>query len=153
MSSINKVIILGNVGNDPEMKYAPSGTAMCRLSIATNMSWKDKETGEKRDKTEWHNVMLFRQQAELAEKYVKKGSRLYIEGRIETSKYEKDGIERYSTSIIADRLQFMGNANQNTSEGNSDNLNISNQENKKDNQIPKESNSKNDSEFDDDIPF
>jgi single-strand DNA-binding protein len=109
MSSVNKAIILGRLGKDPEVRYMPNGGAVANLSIATSQTWKDKQTGEKKEKTEWHRVVLYNRIAEVAGEYAKKGSLLYIEGRIETKKWtDKDGQDRYTTEIIGDQMQLVG---------------------------------------------
>lgn len=107
MASVNKAIIVGNLGRDPETRYAPSGDAICNISVATTDQWKDK-SGEKQERTEWHRIVFFGKLAEIAGQYLAKGSSVYIEGTIRTRKYEKDGIERYSTEIIADKMQMLG---------------------------------------------
>lgn len=108
MASVNKVIIVGNLGRDPEVKYMADGNAICNLSVATTYAWKDKASGEKKEETEWHRVTLRARLAEVAGEYLKKGSAVYIEGRLRTRKYEKDGVERYSTEIMADSMQMIG---------------------------------------------
>ncbi|MCD6027476.1 MAG: ssb [Solimicrobium sp.] len=109
MASVNKVIILGNLGRDPETRYMPSGDAMTTISIATTDTWKDKTTGEKKDTTEWHRVVFFGKLAEIAGQYLKKGSAVYVEGSLRTRKYtDKDGIEKYATDIRADTMQMLG---------------------------------------------
>jgi single-strand DNA-binding protein len=108
MASVNKVIIVGNLGRDPEVKYMADGNAICNLSVATTYAWKDKASGEKKEETEWHRVTLRARLAEVAGEYLKKGSSVYIDGRLRTRKYEKDGVERYSTEIIADGMQMIG---------------------------------------------
>jgi single-strand DNA-binding protein len=110
MASVNKVIILGNVGQDPEPRYQPSGSAIVNLRIATTRNWKDKQTGEKREQTEWHTVVFFDRLAEIAAEYLRKGSPVYVEGRLQTRKWqEKDtGKDRYSTEIIAMEMQLLG---------------------------------------------
>ena len=106
---VNKVIIVGNVGNDPETKYMPSGSAVTNLSVATNESWKDKQTGEQKDRTEWHRVAMFGRLAEIAAEYLRKGSQVYIEGKLRTRKWQdKQGNDRYSTEVIADEMQMLG---------------------------------------------
>lgn len=106
---INKVIIVGNVGGDPETRYMPSGSAVTNLTVATNESWKDKQTGEKKERTEWHRVAMFNRLAEIAAEYLRKGSQVYIEGKIRTRKWQdKDGQDRYTTEIIADEMQMLG---------------------------------------------
>ena len=108
MASVNKVILIGNLGRDPETRYTPSGDAVTNLSIATTEKWKDKN-GEKQEKTEWHRVALFGRQAEIGGEYLKKGSSVYIEGRLQTRKWtDKDGDERYTTEIVGDRMQMLG---------------------------------------------
>ncbi len=108
MASVNKVILLGNLGRDPETRYTTGGDAVCNLNIATSETWKDK-SGEKQEKTEWHRVVLFGRTAEIAGEYLKKGRSVYIEGRLQTKKYtDKDGVEKYSTEIVGDRMQLIG---------------------------------------------
>jgi len=110
MASVNKVILLGNLGRDPETRYTTGGDAVTNLNIATSEQWKDK-SGEKQERTEWHRVVLFGRQAEIAAEYLKKGRSVYIEGRLQTRKYtDKDGVEKYSTEIVADRMQLIGGA-------------------------------------------
>ena len=109
MASINKVILIGNLGRDPEVRYTPSGSAVCNLRLATTRNWKSRETGEKQEETEWHSVVLYDRQAEVAGEYLKKGRQVYIEGRLKTRKWQdKDGNDRYTTEIVADTLQFLG---------------------------------------------
>jgi single-strand DNA-binding protein len=109
MASVNKVILVGNLGRDPETRYMPDGGAVTNVSIATTETWKDKTSGEKQEKTEWHRVAFFGKLAEIAGEYLKKGSQVYVEGRLQTRKYQdKDGVEKYSTEIIADRMQMLG---------------------------------------------
>ena len=106
---INKVIIVGNLGNDPETKYMPSGSAVTNLSVATNESWKDKQTGEQKDRTEWHKVAMFGRLAEISAEYLRKGSQVYIEGKLRTRKWQdKQGNDRYSTEVVADEMQMLG---------------------------------------------
>lgn len=105
---INKVILIGNLGNDPEIRYMPSGDAFANISIATNESWKDKKTGENHDKTEWHNVALFGRLAEIAGEFLKKGSKVYIEGKLQTQKWkDKEGQDRQATKILGKELQML----------------------------------------------
>lgn len=109
MKGVNKVIIVGNVGKDPEMRYSASGTAFCTISVATSEQWKDKQTGEKQERCEWHRVKFFGKLAEIAGEYLKKGSQVYVEGSLRTDKYtDKQGVERYSTDIIASEMQMLG---------------------------------------------
>jgi single-strand DNA-binding protein len=106
---INKVILIGNLGQDPETKYMPSGSAVTNLRIATTESFKDKETGERQERTEWHSVVMFDKLAEISAEYLKKGSQVYIEGRLRTRKWQdKEGKDRYTTEIRADEMQMLG---------------------------------------------
>lgn len=108
MASVNKVILIGNLGRDPEVRYMPSGEAITNISVATTDTWKDK-SGEKQEKTEWHRVAFFGKTAEIAGEYLKKGSQVYIEGRLQTRKWQdKEGQDKYTTEIIADRMQMLG---------------------------------------------
>jgi len=108
MASVNKVILIGNLGRDPEVRYMPDGGAITNVSIATTESWKDKN-GEKQEKTEWHRVAFFGKLAEIAGEYLKKGSQVYVEGRLQTRKWQdKDGNDKYTTEIVADRMQMLG---------------------------------------------
>ena len=110
---VNKVILVGNLGNEPDTKYMPSGSAVTNISVATNESWKDKETGEQVDRTEWHRVAMFNRLAEVAGEYLHKGSQVYIEGRIRTRKWQdKEGQDRYTTEIVADQMQMLGGRGQ-----------------------------------------
>lgn len=109
MASVNKVILIGNLGRDPETRYAPSGGAICNVSIATTRNWKDKASGEKREETEWHRVVFYDRLAEIAGEYLKKGRPVYVEGRLKTRKWQdKDGQERFTTEIIAEEMQLLG---------------------------------------------
>jgi single-strand DNA-binding protein len=108
MASVNKVILIGNLGRDPEVRYLPSGDAVANLSVATTEKWKDK-SGEQQEQTEWHRVAFFGRQAEICGEYLRKGSQVYIEGRLQTRKWtDKDGNERYTTEIRGDRMQMLG---------------------------------------------
>ena len=133
MPSINKVILIGHLGNDPEKRFMPNGTATCRYSIATSETWKDKN-GEKQEHTEWHRIVMFGKIAEIACEYLKKGSAVYIEGRLRTQEWtDKENIKRYTTEIISDTMKMLG---------------------KRDKTEVKTSNStQQDSDMDDDIPF
>ena len=108
---VNKVILVGNVGNDPEVRYMPNGNAVANISIATSDSWKDRNTGVQQERTEWHRVVFFNRLAEIVEQYVKKGTKLYLEGRLQTRSYEQDGVKKYSTEIVANEMQMLGNRN------------------------------------------
>ncbi|WP_018973895.1 single-stranded DNA-binding protein [Rudaea cellulosilytica] len=105
---INKVILVGNLGADPETRYMPNGNAVTSIRIATSESWKDKQTGEQQERTEWHRIEFFGRLAEIAGEYLKKGRQVYVEGRLRTDEYEKDGVKRYSTKIVADEMQMLG---------------------------------------------
>ena len=135
---VNKVIIVGNVGDDPDIRTMPNGNQVVNLSIATSDSWKDKQTGEKKEKTEWHRCVFFNKIADIAAQYVNKGSKLYVDGRLQTRSYEQDGVKKYSTEIVVNDMQMLYSKNTNS------------------NNEVKEA-SKNDVEkfdaFDDDIPF
>ena len=106
-SGINKVILVGNLGQDPEVKFTAGGAAVTTLSIATSDSWKDKDSGMDKERTEWHRVVLWRRLAEIAGEYLKKGSKVYIEGQLQTRKWEQEGQTRYTTEIIARDMQFL----------------------------------------------
>ena len=110
MASINKVILLGNLGADPEMRYTAGGDAVASISIATSSSWNDKQSGEKREKTEWHRVVFFRRLAEVVGEYMKKGSSIYVEGQLQTNSYEdkNTGERKFSTQIVAREMQMLG---------------------------------------------
>jgi single-strand DNA-binding protein len=106
---INKVILVGNLGKDPENRYLPSGKAVTNFSIATSESWKDKQTGEQKEQTEWHNIVMYDRLAEIAAEYLRKGSQVYVEGRLRTRKWQdKEGRDRYTTEIIANEMQMLG---------------------------------------------
>jgi single-strand DNA-binding protein len=109
MASVNKVIIIGNLGRDPETRYMPSGDAMTTIAVATSESWKDKVTGEKKEQTEWHRITFFGKLAEIAGQYLKKGSQVYVEGSLRSRKYtDKDGVEKYATDIKAETMKMLG---------------------------------------------
>jgi single-strand DNA-binding protein len=109
MASVNKVILVGNLGRDPETRYATSGAAICNITIATSRQWKDKTSGEKREETEWHRVVFYDRLAEIAGEYLKKGRPVYVEGRLKTRKWtDKEGQDRYTTEIIAEEMQLLG---------------------------------------------
>lgn len=106
---VNKVILVGNLGKDPEVRYAANGNAIANITLATSESWKDKQTGETQEKTEWHRVVFFRRLAEIAGEYLKKGSQVYIEGKLQTRKWQdKEGNDRYTTEIVANEMQMLG---------------------------------------------
>lgn len=109
---VNKVMLIGNVGGDPETRHLPNGNAVTNLTLATTDSWKDKQSGQIQERTEWHRVVLFGKVAEIAGEYVRKGSQIYIEGRLQTREWEKDGVKRYTTEIVVDMngtMQMLGN--------------------------------------------
>jgi single-strand DNA-binding protein len=109
MASINKVILIGNLGKDPEVRYTPNGNAVCNLRLATTRTWKNRDSGEKMEETEWHSVVLYDRQAEVAGEYLKKGRPVYIEGRLKTRKWQdKDGHDKYTTEVVADTMQLLG---------------------------------------------
>ena len=109
MASVNKVIIVGNLGRDPEVRYTPNGSAVCNVSVATTRSWKNKESGDKSEETEWHRVVFYDRLAEIAGEYLKKGRSVYVEGRLKTRKWQdKDGVEKYTTEIVATDMQMLG---------------------------------------------
>ena len=139
---INKVIVLGNLGSDPDARYMPNGNAVTNISVATTNSWKDKESGERQEETEWHRVVFFGRLAEIVSEYLKKGSQVYVEGRLKTRKWEdKEGNDRWTTEIVANDMQMLGERI--SSSSNSDSLST-----------PKRSGSEfATDDFDDDIPF
>ena len=109
MASINKVILIGNLGRDPEVRYTPSGTAVCNVTLATSRNWKDKTSGDKVEETEWHRVVFYDRLAEIAGEYLKKGRSIYVEGRLKTRKWtDKDGVEKYTTEVIANEMKMLG---------------------------------------------
>ena len=110
MASVNKVILVGNLGRDPEVRYSPEGSAICTVSIATTSVWRDRASGERREDTEWHRVVFFNRLAEIAGEYLKKGRSVYVEGRLKTRKWQdkETGQDRYTTEIVADQMQMLG---------------------------------------------
>ena len=109
MASINKVILIGNLGRDPEVRYTPSGSAVCNVTLATTRSWKGKDSGEKQEETEWHRIVFYDRLAEIAGEYLKKGRSVYVEGRLKTRKWtDKEGKEQYTTEVIANEMQMLG---------------------------------------------
>ena len=140
---INKVIIVGNLGADPDSRAMPSGNAVTNISVATSESWNDRETGEKQEKTEWHRVVFFNRLAEIAAQYLKKGSQVYVEGKLQTRKWEdKEGNERWTTEVVANQMQMLGDRMSNDMS----NDNTSSSQSSSDNDFSTD-------EFDDDIPF
>ena len=118
-SGINKVILVGNLGQDPEVTYTAGGAAVTTLSLATSESWKDKDTGSDQEKTEWHRVVLWRRLAEIAGEYLKKGSKVYIEGQLQTRKWEQDGQTRYTTEVVGRDMQFLDSRGSSSSDSSS----------------------------------
>lgn len=109
MASVNKVILVGNLGRDPETRFSPDGAAICNVSLATTSQWKDKTSGERKEETEWHRVVFYNRLAEIAGEYLKKGRSIYVEGRLKTRKWQdKEGQDRWSTEIVADQMQMLG---------------------------------------------
>ncbi|WP_343189056.1 single-stranded DNA-binding protein [Buchnera aphidicola (Chaitoregma tattakana)] len=169
---VNKVILIGNLGQDPEVRYMTNGVAVANMNIATSETWKDKNTGEIREKTEWHRIVLFNKLAEIAREYLKKGAQVYIEGSLQTRKWQdQNNIDRYTTEIVVNiggTMHMLGNRNSNVSNNirkeeisspnltkqNKDNLNIIKKDGK-DSYSKKDIllNERNESEFDDEIPF
>ncbi len=110
MASVNKVILIGNLGRDPEVRYTPSGSAVCNVTLATTRTWKGKDSGEKQEETEWHRIVFYDRLAEIAGEYLKKGRSIYVEGRLKTRKWtDKDGAEKYTTEVIAQEMNMLGN--------------------------------------------
>jgi len=141
-NGVNKVILIGRLGQDVEFRYMPNGYAVANISIATSESWKDKNSGEKQERTEWHRVTAFRKLAEIMGEYLKKGSQVYIEGRLQTDKYDKDGQTHYATKIIADKMQMLGGKSSGQDEHNEATSNESQPQGEPQG-----------GDFDDDIPF
>lgn len=118
MASVNKTILVGNLGRDPEVTYMPNGNACCNISVATTETWKDKNTGEKKEATEWHRCVIFGKLGEIAGQYLKKGSQVFLEGRLQTRKWQdKEGVERYSTEHIINEMKMLGGPAQGNSDG------------------------------------
>mgnify|MGYP000087270613 CR=1 FL=1 len=148
---INKVIIVGNCGQDPETRYMPSGGAVTNLSLATSESWKDKNTGDQQERTEWHRVVFFNRLAEIVEQFVKKGSKVYIEGSLRTRKWQKDGQDRYTTEIVASEMQMLDSRG--GAAGEESGVKSGFQSVDGDQSSPQVANNSSQSGFDDDIPF
>ena len=116
MSGVNKVILVGRLGKDPEVRHLENGATVANFSLATSETYKDRQTGERREQTEWHNVVLWRGLAEVAEKYVKKGDMIYVEGKLRTRSWEKDGVTRYTTEVVGDNMTMLGGGGGNSSQ-------------------------------------
>ncbi len=150
---INKVILIGNMGQDPEVRYMPNGNAVANITVATTDSWKDKQTGERQERTEWHRVVLFRRLAEIAGEYLKKGSKVYIEGRLQTRKWQdQSGQDRYTTEIVANDMQMLDSRGGGGSAA-YDNGFSGGQQKSQPAAAPAPAPAAPDSDFDDDIPF
>ena len=157
MASVNKVILVGNLGRDPEVRFMPNGDAVCNFSIATTDSWKDK-AGAKQERTEWHNIVMYRKLAEIAGEYLKKGRPVYVEGRLQTRKWQtKEGQDRYTTEIIADQMQMLGGreAGSNSDDGSDEYQSDSQQASRPAQSAPAQKPASDSSfdDFEDDIPF
>ena len=151
---VNKVILVGNVGNDPEVRYMPNGNAVANISIATSDSWKDRNTGEQQERTEWHRVVFFNRLAEIVEQYVKKGTKLYLEARLQTRSYEQDGVKKYSTEIVANEMQMLDSRGATgTNQEFGDQPNVPSSPPQDSTQNSEQQASANFDNFDDDIPF
>ena len=146
---INKVIVLGNLGNDPECTFMPNGNAVAKISIATSESWKDKQTGQDQERTEWHRVVFFGKLAEIVDKYLLKGAKVYIEGSLRTNKWQdKDGNDRYTTEIMANEMQMLDRKSDNQQQGGQQQYQQQSQQ-----PAQQQSQPQNGDGFDDDIPF
>ena len=156
MPSVNKVMLLGNLGRDPEVRTFPNGDSVCNFSIATSTSWKDKASGEKKEKTEWHNIVMYRKLAEIAGEDLQKGSSIFVEGSLQTRKWQtKEGQDRYTTEVVADTMQMLGGKDSRVSEPNNSNDDF-NQEPAKVNKNDANTSSSGEPSIelpDDDIPF
>ena len=151
MAGINKVIIVGNLGNDPDVRTMPNGDAVAKISVATSESWNDKNTGERREVTEWHSIVFYRRQAEVAGEYLRKGSKVYVEGRLRTRKWQdQNGQDRYTTEIIGDVLQMLDSRQ---SGDNQDKSSTSNAYADAKNGVKPKQQAESADNFDDDIPF
>ncbi len=148
---INKVILVGNLGNDPEMRYMPNGQAVANFSVATSEAWKDKQTGEQQERTEWHRITAYRRLGEIAGEYLRKGSKVYIEGKLRTRKWQdNNGQDRYTTEIIADEMQMLDRASGGGSMGGGSNQSYSAPQQQS---APAAAAPAGADDFDDDIPF
>jgi len=148
---INKVILIGNLGRDPEVRYTPNGTAVANVSLATSDSWKDKQTGEMQDRTEWHRVVFFSRLAEIVSEYLKKGSKIYVEGRLQTKKWQdQNGNDRYTTEIVANEMQMLDSRGEG---GGFQGMNTGSQSAPRNSGPVDQGPPPGQNEFDDDIPF
>lgn len=147
---VNKVILVGNLGRDPEVRYSPNGAAIANVTIATSEGWKDKQTGEMQERTEWHRIVFFSRLAEIAGEYLRKGSQIYVEGRLQTRKWQdKEGQDRYTTEVVANELQMLGGR----SGGSNQAPDSSSQFDQSKPSAPSKPAAKEFDDFDDDIPF
>jgi single-strand DNA-binding protein len=155
MASVNKVIIVGNLGQDPTTRYMPNGDAVCNFSVATTESWKDKQTGEKKELVEWHRITTYRKLGEICGQYLKKGSSVYLEGKLQTRKWtDKEGNDRFTTEIIADTMQMLGGGPKQSDGGSSaDDYAQQSGRGAAPQSAPKQRHSTPDNFLDDDIPF
>lgn len=153
---VNKAILIGNLGGDPEVRYMPSGGAVANVTLATSEVWKDKQTGEQHDRTEWHRIVFFNRLAEIAGEYLKKGAKIYVEGRIQTRKWQdKNGQDRYTTEIIANEMQMLDGRNSNHhASGDQEGHHPASGQHASADQAPKSTmEHATETSFDDDIPF
>lgn len=153
MKGVNKVILVGTVGKDPEVKYLPSGSAVANITVATSDQWKDKQSGESQERTEWHRVVLFNRLGEIAGEYLRKGSKVYIEGRLQTREWEKDGVKRYTTEIVASEMQMLGGRGTDSASGSNNAPGFKDEGAPSEKPAPKPTSGGNFDDFDDDIPF
>lgn len=153
MAGVNRVILIGRLGRDPEIKYSQQGTAVCNMAIATSEAWTDKATGEKKESVEWHRVVVFGKQAETCEKYLSKGSQIYIEGRLQTRSWEKDGQTHYTTEIVVSNFQFLGGGQRNDGGGRQQNKPTQQNQPRQQPQNQQRQNNQDGYCGDDDIPF
>jgi len=149
MAGVNKVILIGNLGKDPEVRHLDNGASVANFSIATTETYKDRNSGERVDQTEWHNIVLWRGLAEVAEKYLKKGDSVFIEGKLRTRSWEKDGVTRYTTEVVGDQMTMLGGKKSGDDSGQTSN----NAGSKADNQSPRPSQTPNTNSEMDDLPF
>ncbi len=151
---VNKVILVGNLGKDPEVRYSPNGSAVTNITVATSETWKDKNTGEQKEKTEWHRVVFFNRLAEIAGEYLKKGSKVYIEGRLQTRKWQdQNGNDRYTTEIVANEMQMLDSRGGGSANFNQDNAQAAQRNAPAAAAAPEPAAAASGADFDDDIPF
>ena len=153
---VNKVILVGNLGKDPEVRYSPNGQAVANVTLATSESWKDKNTGDKQEKTEWHRIVFFGRLAEIVGEYLHKGSQIYVEGRLQTRKWQdKEGHDRYTTEIVANEMQMLGSRGGGGGAANAGKAAKQEEPESAESkaQTPAKSGPASDGDFDDDIPF